>query len=145
MYGNSHAHIKKLMCCQPQPCESTNIERKLFQLHLMQWDPFVTYEKHMIKLLRAESCSKMNVRGFLLKGYWENHKPEVDGKADHCISMPIKTSYTGYFHLCINTDVFHIYTTKSVVSLKKDYKILWYPSKIVQLFSFNVYIAEKHM
>ena len=39
----------KLMCCQPKPCESTNIERKSFWLYLMQWDVFVSYEKHMIK------------------------------------------------------------------------------------------------
>jgi len=83
-----------------------------------------------------------------LKIYCENHEPGVDGNADQCISIPIKTqmqyikivpnyredkherskrdknSYTSYYHVHINTDVFCEYTTKSVVSLKRDYKIL---------------------
>jgi len=75
------ACTSKLICCQPQLCESTNQERKSFQLHLMQWNPFITYEKHMIKLLRAKSCSEMKIRSFLLKTYQENHQPGVDGKA----------------------------------------------------------------
>jgi len=73
----------------------------------------------------------------------------VDGNMDHCISMPINTmmqcirtvtkaiekentrdqreaknSYVSYNRIHINTDVFCIYTTKSVVPFKKDYKIL---------------------
>jgi len=42
----------------------------------------------------------------------------------HKRSKRDKNSYTGYYHMCINTDVFHEYTAKPVVSLKRDYKIL---------------------
>ena len=37
-------HTSKVMCCQPQPRENSNIERKPFQLHLMQWDVFIPYK-----------------------------------------------------------------------------------------------------
>ena len=40
----------KVMHCQPQPRESSNIERKPFWLHLTQWDAF---EKHMIPQFRG--------------------------------------------------------------------------------------------
>jgi len=94
------------------------------------------------------SCSNKEIRSFLLKIYLENHEPTVDGNADHCImhikimmqcvkivteaiekentrdQRKIKIATLAYFHVCINTDTSCIYTTKSVVSLKKDYKIL---------------------
>ena len=35
------------------------------------------------------------------------------------------------------------HTTKSVVSLKKDYKIPLYPIKIPQLFGFHMYAVVK--
>jgi len=45
-------HTSKVMHCQPQPQENSNIERKPFWLHLMQWDVFVPYKKHMIQYFR---------------------------------------------------------------------------------------------
>ena len=49
---------------------------------------------------------------------------EAIEKEKHKRSKRAKNSYIGYNHVHINTDVFHIYTTKSVVPFKKDYKIL---------------------
>ena len=43
--------------------------------------------------------------------------------------------------VCLNNNSQH--TTKSVVSLKKDYKIPLYPSKIPQLFGFHMYAIVK--
>ena len=43
--------------------------------------------------------------------------------------------------MCSNNRRWH--TTKSVVSLKKDYKISLYPSKILQLFGFHMYAVVK--
>ena len=42
-------HASKVMRGQPQPCENTNLERILFQLHLTQWNVFIPYKIHMIK------------------------------------------------------------------------------------------------
>jgi len=47
-------------------------------------------------------------------GHWEEK---------HERSKRDKNSYTGYYHVRINTDVFIQHTTKSVVFFKKDYKI----------------------
>jgi len=46
------AHTSKVMHCQSQPQENTNIERRLFWLHLTQQDVFVPYEKHIIQYFR---------------------------------------------------------------------------------------------
>ena len=163
-------YTSKLMSSQPQSRENTKLEWKSVPLHSTQWNPFISYKKCMMKLLRAESCSRIKIRSFLLKTYLENHKLMVDGKMDQHISKPINTmvwcvknsnqgywerkhvrskkdknSYTSYYHIHTNTDMFIQYTTKSVVSLEKAYKILWYHSKMIQLFAFHVYTTEKHM
>jgi len=160
----------KVMCCQPQPCESTNIERKLFQLHLMQWDVFVPYEKHMIKQLKSIVMLQHRDKKFSIEdlpwkswadGWWQcgslhQHAYQNSDaicqnsnwsyrEDKHKRSNKDKNSYSNYFHICINTDAYCVYTTKPVVSLEKDYKILWYPSKIVWLFGFHIYTTEKHM
>jgi len=41
-------------------------------------------------------------KGFLLKIYLENHRPEVDGNVDHHIIMPIKTQ-TQYVKIVTKT------------------------------------------
>jgi len=45
----------------------------------------------------------------------------------HERSKKDKNSYTGYYHVCINTDVFIQHTTTSVVFFEKDYKICTIP------------------
>ena len=63
----------------------------------------------------------------------------------HERSKKTKNNYTSYFHVHIKTDVFRVYTTKSLVSPEKDYEIWSYPSRMAQLFGFYVDAAEKHM
>ena len=70
------------------------------------------------------------------QGYW---------KRKHARSKKDKNSYAGYFHVHIKTDVFRVYTTKSLVSPEKDYEIWSYPSRMAQLFGFYVDTAEKHI
>jgi len=60
-------HASKVMHCQPQPQENTNIERKSFQLHLMQQDVFVPYEKHMIKYFKESYHALMKRYGFSIE------------------------------------------------------------------------------
>ena len=160
------AWASKQMCCQPQPCESTNIERKSFQWHLMQQDVFVPYEKHMVKQLKSIVMLQQRDKKFSLwkswpNGWWQCGSPHQHAYQNldticqssnqsyredkHERSKKAKNSYTSYFHVHINTDAFCAYTTKPVVPLKKDYKILWYPSRTVQLFGIHIGTTKKHM
>ena len=56
------------------------------------------------------------------------------------ISTQAFSAYT-LILMCLNNN--SQLTTKSVVSLKKDYKIPLYPSKIPQLFGFHMYAIVK--
>jgi len=50
-------HTSKLMHCQPQACESTNIERKVVLLHHnhMQWNPFTSYKNNVVRSKKTKN------------------------------------------------------------------------------------------
>ena len=56
------------------------------------------------------------------------------------ISTSAFLTYTSIL-MCLNNNSWH--TTKSVVSLKKDFEISLYPGKIPQLFGFYMYAVVK--
>jgi len=60
-------------------------------------------------------CSKTEIRSFPLKTYLKSHEPEVDGKADHHISMPIKTMMQ---HVKIATEAIEEENTRDQRKLK---------------------------
>ena len=133
------AYASGLMRLQPQPCEHNFWEIMTILLPHMQWNSLDTPEKHMKIPSRMEWCQRIEDKDFLLKIGKEHHKPKVDGNASVCASMhqhayqyydamcqtsnwgywerkhvrskKDKNSGTSYYHICINTDAFCIYTT----------------------------------
>ena len=90
-----------------------------------------------------------------MKIYLENHELKVDGNMEkqsrygirkHKRSKKAKISTLAFpmyasILMCLNNNIWH--TTKSVVSLEKDYKIPLYPIKIPWLFGFHMYAIVK--
>ena len=133
------AYASRLMCLQPQPHEHNFWEIITDLLPHTQRDTLDTPEKHMKIPSRMEWCQRIEDKDFLLKIGQEYHKPKVDGNASVCTSTHKhayqyydamcqtsnqgywerkhmrskrdKNSCTSYYHICINTDAFCIYTT----------------------------------
>ena len=77
------AYASEVMRSQPQPRESVRLERNPVRLHHTQRDSLATCEKHMIQYLKSFAKLQNRDKEFLLKIHVENHKPTVDGNADH--------------------------------------------------------------
>jgi len=144
MYGNFCMHIKS------DVWSATTMWKHKFRKNIVPVASRATeclrsIQNSYDKIIEEHSHAPSHkIRSFLLKTDWDTHRLnswwqcrsshqqayhyydvmyQIVTKAIEKKNMRDKNSYTSYYCVCINTDAFIQYTTKSVVFFKKDYKI----------------------